>query len=157
MGTINYKSNKYITLGVNMLNIYEECKELEINDFHYCVDDEVETLWEEISNTLLKYTFEYFEVELVNGYSDGFYLDINDKGYIYFDNTKEKNDTLKEATKLKELMLELVENGLVACFPGWATTYLNTKDTVKEINKAIKEIKKDIQTIPTYRNYKKEA
>lgn len=155
MGTINYNSNKYITLGVNMITIYEECKELEINDFHYCVDDEVETLWEEISNTLLKYTFEYFEVELVNGYYDGFYLDIKGKDYVFFDDTKEKNDTLKEATKLKELMLEVVENGLVACFPSWVTTYLDYNNSIKEINKAIKEIKKDIQAIPTYRNYKK--
>lgn len=153
MGAINYKRNKYITLGMNIDEYMKGIDVEELDELEYY--NEITDYFMELEGILHKYNFKYFEVALVDGYYDGFYLDIKDEEYVYFDDTKEKNETLKEATKLKELMLEVVENGLVACFPGWVTTYLGTQETIKEVNRAIKEIKKDIQAIPTYRNYKK--
>ena len=155
MGTINYCSNKYITLGVNVDYLYEEKEELDDNDIYYDEDDYLSDYFDEIQDIIDKYNFEYFIVKLKAGYYEGFYVYIKDYDYAFFDNSYEKNETLKEATKLKKLLIELAENGLVACFPGWCTSYLSKEGSKEEIKEAIKQIKQDIKKIPTYKIYKR--
>lgn len=138
MGSINYKTSKYITLGL------KDCEDFEDFDFEY----------EEAKNILEKYNFEVLQVKILSGYYSGFSIDI-DFDFIYFDDTTEKNNTLKEATQLKKLLFELCELGLFACFPGWCTTFLDYENTKKEIKKAIKHLKDDIKQTKTYSQYKK--
>ena len=139
MGAINYKTSKYITLGL-------KDDDFDYNDFNF--------EYEEAKNILEKYNFEVLQVKILSGYYNGFSIDI-DFDYIYFDDTVEKNNTLKEATQLKKLLFELCELGLFACFPGWITTFLDYENTKKEIKKAIKDLKIDIKSTKTYSQYKK--
>lgn len=110
MGTINYGISKYITLGMNTNDIDENDEEKfdyeMVNDYLY-----------DCQLMLDKYNFEHFKVQLKSGYYEGFYLKLEDYDYVCFDNSYEKNEMLKEATKIKKLLIELTENGLVACFP----------------------------------------
>lgn len=146
MGAINYRTNKYITLGLNTNEIEDD------EDNFYYIQDIFEKCEKIIEKSI---DFDYFQLTIKEGYYNGFFLDIDFLDFIYFDNIKEKNETIKEATKLKKILIELVETcSLVACFPNWYTTYLNEEETKKEINKAIKEIKSDLQKIPIYKNYK---
>ena len=142
MSTINYKTSKYLTLA---LKDNEDFEEIDGFLFEY----------EESKKILEKYDFNILKVEILEGYYNGFSIDI-DFDFIYFDDTIEKNNALKEATQLKKLLFELCELGLVACFPGWCTGFLNYEDTKKEIKKAIKELKSDIKTTKTYLKYKKQ-
>lgn len=146
MGTINYGRNKYITLGINTNDI---CYEDEFDQ------DIINDDYDECKRILDKYEFEHFKVQLKSGYYEGFYLELEYYDYVFVDNSYEKNEMIKEATKIKKLLIELAEYGLVACHPGWCTSYLNTQDTFKEIQKAIKTMKEDIKKIPTYKIFKR--
>lgn len=155
MGAINYGRSKYITLGYNTDDLYEEKEELEDNDIYYDVDDTIYSQFEELEYIVGKYNFDYFDVKLKSGYYDGFYLEIKDNEYVYFDNMQEREDVLKEVSALKKLLLELIDNGLLVCYPWWVTKWLNDVESIKEVNKAIAIIRKDIRKIPTYRTYKR--
>ena len=141
MGAINYKTSKYLTLALKDYDNYD--------NFDFCFE------YEETKEIFKKYNFDILKVEILEGYYDGFSIDI-DFDFIYFDDTIEKNNALKEATQLKKLLFELCDLGLNACFPGWCTTFLDYEDTRKEIKKAIKELKSDIKTTKTYLKYKKQ-
>lgn len=155
MGAINYGRSKYITLGLNTDTLYEEKEELEDNDIYYDVDDTICSQFEELEYIVGKYNFNYFDVKLKPGYYDGFYLEIKDSEYVCFDNMQEREDVLKEVSVLKKLLLELIDNGLLVCYPWWVTKWLNDVESIKEVNKAIATIRKDIRKIPTYRTYKR--
>lgn len=152
MGTINYCINKYITLGLNVSEYIKKyfCEKESNFGIEYCLIN----YYDELQEIINKYNFEHFKIELRPGYYEGFYIYIDDYDYIFLDNTKEKNEFLKEITKLKKLLIELVENGLVACFPGWCTSYLSKEKSKKEIKEAIKQFKEDIKKIPTYKIFK---
>lgn len=153
MGTINYRSNKYITLGLDVDKFKEDYYD-ELNDYDdLCYNTNF--LYDDLNEIIKNYDFNYFTLSLEYGYYDGFYLNIEDKDFLYFENTAEKNETLKETTLLKKLLVELTDCGLVACFPGWCTSFLNEEETKKEIKKAIKQLKEDIKKIPTYKIYKR--
>lgn len=145
MGTINYKANKYITIGIKT-NIYLDEE----------MQDDIDSLYKEyIKEILKKYNFNYFNISIEPGYYDGLYLDIDDNAHIFFDNTIEKNEALKETTQLKNFLLECIEEGLCVCYPGWVTSYLNYEESKKELTEAIKKIKEEIRSIPTYKQYYK--
>ena len=152
MGTINYGSNNYINIGMNLNqfdNIYN------YNDRQYEYESEYDFLWEEIQNILNKYNFEYFTVKLEPGYYEGFYIDI-DFDYLWID-YYEKPLILKELTQLKQFLLQCCDFGMVQYFPGWGTSYANEQNTIKAIKQCIRNTKEDIKKYPTYRTYRKGA
>lgn len=163
MGTINYFTSKYVTVGLQPYD-YEEC----YNDYmEICEDEEfvsdmmynyIADIYEENHNNIQlildKYTFEYFHVTIKPGYYEGFSIDIENNYPCFYDNYSEKREALKEATQLKLFLLECVDNGLCVLYPSWRTSYLDYTDSVKEIKQAIKDIKQEIKyTIPTYYQY----
>lgn len=169
MGTINYKSGKFLTLGVkpydenDFLNDPETCEELELDQLEsefekletvveYINDlyQEDYTLYESI---IKKYNFAHFEIGLEWGYYEGFCLPVNGVDYLYFDDSHEKKEALKEATLLKKMLLECVDYGLVRVSPGWCTGYHSREESIKAIQDAIKEIKARIQATPTSKQY----
>lgn len=169
MGTINYKSGKFLTLGVkpydenDFLNDPETCEELELDQLEsefekletvveYINDlyQEDYTLYESI---IKKYNFAHFEIGLEWGYYEGFCLPVNGVDYLYFDDSHEKKEALKEATLLKKMLLECVDYGLIRVSPGWCTGYSSREESIEAINNAIKEIKTKIQGIPTFKQY----
>ena len=93
MGTINYMTGDIITLGLNLDTI--ELEEDEINemveDEGYEREDAIET-WKEIYEKDIKaicqkyidnssINTEYFDIQLDNGYYEGFYITV-DKKYM---------------------------------------------------------------------------
>lgn len=81
MGAINYGSSNYVNLGLNLsLDIYQ--------DF-----DAVQMLAKDVENIIYNKRFQYFTVDIIPGYYEGFYLDIEYKDEIFYN--YERNTTLK--------------------------------------------------------------
>lgn len=139
MGTINYGKNKYVTVALNTSCLYEE--DIYDDDFN---DIEL-FIYEETQEIINKYNFEYLVIQVKGGYYDGFYIDFEFKRE-YVDCYEERALIQKEITQLKKLLFELVDYELNVCFPGWVTKWLNQKESKQEIQKAIKEIRKDAKS-----------
>ena len=173
MGTINYKTSDYITLGINPDHVWSFKEDPEImqeladnikpyggsleNEVLYYADDIFSDLYNDAEAILNNYDFYYYHVVLESGYYEGFSLNIENNFPVFFDDYMERAEALKEITQIKKLMLDLVEAGLVACYPGWCTGYADYKETKKEVNQAIKEMRTEARFTPTYNQYKKEA
>lgn len=155
MGAINYRAGKYITIG------YDAQKIKDIMAEEYGLEDEDEV--EEVYNNTEREDYDssmqmlensgvlendFFEVKLEYGYYEGFYLDISDLQYCYFDDLEEKEDALKQAEKIRELLVKMVENGLCQCFPGWCTGWEENEEKIKEnIENAYKMMVNDIEKL----------
>lgn len=149
MGSINYKTNNFVTVGYNIPKKEKEMEEIaaeeeeifNANELYY---EEEEMQAQEVKDIIKKYNLNFFDVELVAGYYQGFYIDF-DFDYLYFYNYQEKQEALKEATKLKKLLYELLQFDCVVCLPGWCTSYLNKTESKKAIFQGIKQLKEKIK------------
>lgn len=142
MGTINYKTSNYITLGYCNNNINYE------DEFYY---EDIEYEFEEINAILKDAAFYYFNIKLEPGYYEGFSIDIENNFSYCLDSYIEKLEALKEITQIKKLLLYIVNNfNVCAVYPGWCTGYADHEKTISEINDAIKEMKNEVKTTPTY-------
>ena len=144
MGAINYYTSKFVTVGYNLSNIDYE------NEYY---NDDIQEQFDDINSLLQKEYFSIFSVKLLPGYYEGFTINI-DFNYLYFDDYIEKQDALKELTKLKKFLIDSIKNyDCCVCSPGWCTAYKNYNDSIKAINEKIKGAKQYIKTIPTYKNF----
>lgn len=142
MGTINYFTSDYITLGVN-------CNLIESDDDYYFINDD----YEQIKYLLEKQNFKHFSVELQPGYYEGFSIDIK-FDYLYFDDCDEKREAQREITRIKEFLLQCINDfGLCAVSPGWCTAYYNRDDTMERLKQAIKEMRATVKNTPTEKNF----
>lgn len=142
MGAINYKTSDYITLGYN-------CNDIDYEDeFYYeLINDE----YEQIKDVLKNEYFYYFHITLKPGYYEGFTIDIENNFSLCFDNYSEKLQALKEITQIKNFLLYIVNNfNINIVYPGWCTSYGDYKKTIEEINDAIKNMRSEVKTTPTY-------
>lgn len=180
MGTINYGTSDYITMGLKpydgwsmkkdeeyLTEILERFAEAGIeeptdDDIDSMIGDDIQAYTEDDYTSALrirdKYSFGYFNVYLVTGYYDGFYLEISqdymrtyDLGRTtVIDSYKDRIAINKEISEIKKFLLELVDIGLVSVYPGWCTGYADRKQTLKDINKAIKEMREELKSTPTW-------
>ena len=142
MGTINYKTSDYITLGYNTHNINYD------DEFY---SDDINFEYNGISALLKNEFFYYFNIKLEPGYYDGFIIDIENNFSYCFNDYNEKMQALKELTRIKNFLIYIVDNfNINVVYPGWCTSYGDYKKTIEEINAAIKEIKSEIKSAPTY-------
>ena len=142
MGAINYKTSDFITLGYNTNNI-----EYEDPYYNELINDE----YDEIKLLLNKERFYYFNITLEPGYYEGFTLDIEHNFSYFYDNYDEKKQALKEVKQIKDFLLYIVNNFTInAVYPGWCTGYADYKQTIKEINDAIEEMKNAVKNTPTF-------
>ena len=169
MGTINYYTSDYITMGIkpyrysdfendpdfmeemqNNVDEYggtlEEEIQLYINDCYECDLMNVKT-------TLKKYDFYYFHVAIKYGYYEGFTIDIENNFPICFDTWEDKRLAQKEITRLKEFLVECAGMGLVSCSPGWCTGYSDYKGTLLSIALAVREMREEVRNVPTWSRY----
>ena len=151
MGTINYGTNNYITMGLNIDRLYDAEPDRDILDFI------IEDLYAAAEAVLDNYYFYYYHVVIKPGYYDGFYIDIEENFPVFYDDSREKAEANKELTQLKKCMFELLNAGLVAYYPGWATSYENATGTKKAIKKAVAEMRASIKYTPTWRQYAREG
>lgn len=147
MGTVNYWTSDYITLGVNP-NLFEEYDD---TDKLYLYAD----MYDEVVNTLDCYSFYNFHVEVKAGYYEGFSLYIENNSPVFFDDYIEKMDAQKELTQLKMFLKECVGLGLVQVYPSWCMGYEDSATTLKNIDIAIKEARDEVKSTPTYSQYKR--
>ena len=100
-----------------------------------------------------KFKLWYFRVAIEPGYYEGLSIDIQNNFPVFFDNYIEKKEAQKEVTQLKQLLLDLAGVGFVQTFPGWVTGYNDYKNTLNGIKKAVKDIRQEVATTPTFRDY----
>ena len=142
MGTINYSTSNYITLGYNTNDLYYD------DQFHY---DDVNFEYDQVETILNNQSFYYFHITIKPGYYEGFSLDIENNFSYCFNDYREKLEAQKEITQIKKLLFHLVDNfNICAAFPGWCTRYADYKETITGINEAVKTMREEVRTTPTY-------
>ena len=142
MGTINYNTSDYITLGYNCSDINYE------DEFYY---DNINCEYDEIAALLRNEFFYYFHITLEPGYYEGFIIDIENNFSLFYEDYSGKLEALKEITRIKNFLLYIVNNfNISVVYPGWCTSYGDNKKTVLEIKNAIKEMKYTVKDTPTF-------
>ena len=142
MGTINYKTSDYITIGYN-------CDFIDYDDEFW--NDIVTDYYEQVKYRLEQLYFYYWRVKIEPGYYEGFYIDIENNFQWCFDNFREKQEAQKEITQIKKFLLECINDfECYAVFPGWCTTYKNRTESIKLLNEAIKEMREEVKNTYTY-------
>jgi hypothetical protein len=151
MGTINYFTSDYITLGYLDYSQQNFDDEYTPDDYYIYQDDD----YTQIKIYLENQHFYYFNITLKFGYYDGFTIDIENNFKYCFDNYNEKLQALKEITHIKKFLIYIVNNfNINVVYPGWCTSYGDYKKTISEINAATKEMKTEVKNTPTYYNLK---
>ena len=147
MGTINYTTSKYITLGLKPYNIEDiraDYMEDYSDDILYEIKSDIEDDdRKEVEKELENHSFNWWKVEVIPGYYEGFSIRITDNFDLWL-YASEKKEANKEVTEIKKLLCLLVDDfNLVSCCPFWCTTYHSPKESKQYIREAIKEMRKD--------------
>lgn len=123
------------------------------------IDDYINTCYEDdfenIETELNEYNFYYYHITIKPGYYEGFTLNIENNFPIAFDSWEDRREANKEITEIKGFLMNCAGLGLVACFPGWCTGYEDYKGTIAAIKAAIKDMREEVKTIPTWAQYEK--
>ena len=142
MGTINYFTSDFITIGYNLNNIdYDD----------QCYSEFIQDDFNEVEWMLNIEKFYYFNVALIPGYYEGFSIDIELNYKYCFDNYHDKIEAQKEITQIKKFLLDCINFcGCCAVSPGWCTKYAKKDESIKLLNEAIKEMRATVQAVPTW-------
>lgn len=138
MGTVNYRTGKYITLA------------LEVPDEEYLTEE----IYSQIKSVVNKYDTRQFKVTVEPGYYEGVCVLVDDY-FDYFLYCDERREAQKEVTQLKHMMLELLGVGLVSTYPGWCMGYADYNGSVADINTAVKQMRSDIKAIESYADWRR--
>ena len=142
MGTINYLTSHFITIGYN-LNF------VDYDDEFY--NDIITDYYEQVKTRLEQEYFYYWHVKIEPGYYEGFSISIENNFPCCFDDYTEKRAALKEITQIKKFLLDCVNDfECCAVSPGWCTTYYNRRDTLKILNAGIKEMREYVKSVATW-------
>lgn len=171
MGTINYGTSDYITLGIEPLtewdlehdNGFMDEIRAEVEEYGGTIEDAIrdyiegcnEDDYTNIQEELAKHSFYYFHITIKSGYYDGFYLDIESNNGIAFDSWQDKREAQKEITEIKQFLIACAGMGLREVWPGWCTKYNNYSHTINAINEAVKEMRAEVRTTPTWIQYER--
>ena len=143
MGAINYYTSDYITIGYNL-------KYLDYNDEFY--HDIISDYYNQVKYRLEQEYFNYFSIKLRPGYYEGFSLDIEHNFNWCYDNAEEKRLAQKEVTRIKQFLLECIQDfECCAVFPGWCTGYADYNESLEYLNAAIREMREAVKNTPTWR------
>ena len=173
MGTINYGTSDYITLGIEPLSAWglehdagfmEEIR-AEVEEYGGTIEGAIrdyidgcaEEDYSNIQTELDKHSFYYFHIAIKPGYYDGFYLDIESNNGITFNSWQDKREAQKEITDIKQFLIACAGMGLCEVWPGWCTTYHDYNHTIKAINKAVKVMREEVKATPTWLQYNREG
>ena len=173
MGTINYKTSDYITVGVKPYDFYDftidrgfmnyarETAEREGITVDDIILDHIRDYYEDdrgnIETELKKHDFYYYHVKIVPGYYEGFTIDIESNFGIAYDSWEDRREAQKEITEIKQFLIECAGLGLVVCWPGWCTGYGDYKQTLAAINEAVKDMRAEARQTPTWRQYMRDC
>ena len=146
MGTINYRTGKHITLGLD--DKFIEQMEDDFAEYNW-----IEEFYETFKSIKDEYYFNFFDVKLEYGYYEGFYITVDDNEWEYLDDTEERKEVMQEIRQLQEFLTKCIDNGLVVVYPGWCTSYLDYKQSKIALRKTMHNIRDMVRKIPTYRRY----
>lgn len=169
MGAVNYFTSDYITMGLrpydsleleNDLEFMEEMQ-TQVNEYGGTIENAITEYiedcyncdYENIKTELEKHNFYYYHIAIKPGYYEGFTLDIENNIPVALDSWEDRRDANKEITEIKQFLIACAGLGLVQCSPGWCTGYNDYKGTLKAIKAAIKEMRDELRTIPTWAQY----
>ena len=154
MGAINYGTSKYITIGLKPYNtddyIFEDGN-VDYDAMQMDYDCDIEN----VRFIMNKYNFAFFDIDIKHGYYEGFYLDIN-ANFVFY-NWQDKKAALKEATQLKNMLIECCGVGLCEVYPGWCPAYMPYKESINNIKAAVWHIKEDIKRTETFLQEQRKA
>lgn len=169
MGAVNYLASDYITLGLrpydswdleNDLKFMEEIKNEEDeyggtieNAIANYIEDCYSCDYENIKTELEKHNFHYYHIVIKPGYYEGFTLDIENNYPVALDSWEDRRGANKEITEIKQFLIACAGLGLVQCSPGWCTGYNDYNGTITAIKAAVKEMRDELRTIPTWAQY----
>lgn len=171
MGAINYFTSDYVTMGLRPydrsdfekdLDFMEEARE-QMQEYggtlESVIDDYISRCYEDdlanIETELNKHNFQYYHITIKPGYYEGFTLDIENNFPVAFDGWEDRKEANKEITEIKGFLIACAGLGLVQCSPGWCTWYNDYKGTIVAIKAAIKEMREEVKTIPTWAQYER--
>lgn len=147
MGTINYKTSEFITIGYN-------CNYIDYEDEYY--NDIISDYYEQVKIRLDDEYFYYFHVTLEPGYYEGFYIDIEYNFPVCIDSYEDKTLAHKEITRIRAFLKECIEDfECCTVYPGWCTGYADYKKSLSELSAAIREMHDTVKATPTYNKYVK--
>ncbi len=167
MGTINYRTSEYITIGYKPLYqsdlekdsefmdfMRDEAKEVDMDLDYYIREwlyNRQEDMWSNVKIILeTKYDFYYFKVEVESGYYEGFSVQISRETPLYME-PWEKDAAYGEIKELEKFLMECVKDfGLVECYPGWGTGYEDAEESATDIAVAMERARADIAAIPIW-------
>ena len=145
MGAINYKTSDFITIGYN-------CNFIDYEDEFY--DDFIQDYFDQVLTRLKEESFYYFHVTVEPGYYEGFSIDIELNFSVCFDSWEDKALAQKEITRIKQFLLDCVNDfECCAVYPGWCTGYADYKTTLEEISGAVAEMRETVKNTPTAAQY----
>lgn len=169
MGAVNYFTSDYITMGLRPYDRFDlendrdfmEEVEAEISEYGGTVENAIDSYiescyesdYENISYELEKHNFYYFHIAIKPGYYEGFTLDIENNFPVALDSWEDRREAMKEITEIKQFLIDCAGLGLVACFPGWCTGYRDYNGTLEAIREAVKEMRSELKTVPTWTQY----
>lgn len=169
MGAVNYFTSDYITMGLRLLDSYELENDLEFMEevrrecekyggtvqeaIDNYINDCYEADRENIETELKKHNFYYYHIAIKPGYYEGFTLDIENNFPVALDGYEDRRHANKEITEIKQFLIDCAGLGLVKCSPGWCTGYADYNGTIQAIKEAIKEMRLELATIPTWLQY----
>lgn len=169
MGAVNYFASDYITMGLRPYDRFDlendrdfmEEVEAEISEYGGTVENAIDSYiefcyesdYENIRYELEKHNFYYFHIAIKPGYYEGFTLDIENNFPVALDSWEDRREAMKEITEIKQFLIDCAGFGLVACFPGWCTGYSDYNGTLKAIREAVKDMRNELKTVPTWTQY----
>ena len=170
MGTINYKTSDYITMGARIQSysdfendsyfLKEMKEEIDRCGLENVIYSEIEENYNcdrlNVETYLNQHNFVFYHVTIEPGYYEGFSINIENNFPVAYNDREEKRQAQKEITELKQFLLDCAGAGIAVVYPGWCTTELSYNDSVKAIKAAIKEIREESKAIPTWLWYERE-
>lgn len=169
MGAVNYFTSDYITMGLRPYDVDDftsdsgfmeeiekevaECGGTVEEAINSYINDCYESDYENISFELSKHNFQYYHITVKPGYYEGFTLDIENNYSIAYDSWEDKRAAQKEITEIKQFLIACAGMGLVKCAPGWCPGYSDYNGTIKAIGEAIRDMREEARSIPTWAQY----
>lgn len=156
MGTINYKTSRYITMAFESVDVDKELFEVlqeesetyggEVQDYiDAYIKDTEEADFENVRSILETYSFRFFSVSQDFGYYDGSQI-IIEKEYAAEDE-EEQAEELEEIEALRMLLHECNGVGMRACSPHWCTAWKDFDGTADAIENACDAMRKEVEEL----------
>lgn len=98
----------------------------------------------------------YYHVAVQPGYYEGFSIEIKNNYPVAYDSYEDRAEAQKEITQIKNMLFALADCGLCSVWPGWCTTYRSREETLEDIREAVKEMRQEVRSTPTWRQYDRE-